>query len=223
MLWASAGRADAPVRERAAADPLPVNGLPLDEMAPAVRERVRAVVQQPTLCARGPVEVFVCEPDVYRWLLDHHDRASAAWRRLGAQCVFITDRGNGRFGWSDGQGSDVHWDAVHQAAGLRVWYAEGTVRAGLLLPAVPVRAVVVLRYAEGRDELDRTVMGHQLTLFAHADSRTASLATRLLGASVPRLAEQYVQQMELFFSALARYLQRHPEQAEQLLSSESRE
>ncbi|HXG09388.1 MAG TPA: hypothetical protein VNK04_06330, partial [Gemmataceae bacterium] len=61
-------------------------------------------------------------------------------------------------------------------------------------------------------------MWHQLSLFAHADSRTASLVTRLLGASAPRLAEQYVLQMELFFSALARYLLRHPEQIEPLLS-----
>src|SRR5262249_55503534 len=119
---------------------------------------------------------------------------------------------------SDGQGSDLHWDTVHCGPRMRVWYAEGVVRPGLLLPAVPVRAVVVLRHTEGRDEQGRTVMYQQLSLFAHADSRAAGLATRLLGASVPRLAEQYVLQMELFFSALARYLQRHPDQIEPLLS-----
>jgi hypothetical protein len=218
VLWASAGLAGAQAPLRAPAAEVLPGAVPLDELPAPVRERVRQVVQQPTLCTHGPAEVFVCQPATYYWLLDHHDRAAAAWRRLGARCVEISDRGGGRFGWSDGQGSDVHWDTVHRGPGLRVWYAEGVVRAGLLLPAVPVRAVVVLRHAAGHDEDGRPLLGHQLSLFVHADSRAATLAKRLLGASVPRLAEQYVLQMEQFFSSLARYLYRYPDQAEPLLS-----
>jgi hypothetical protein len=212
VLWASAAlAADPPFAET----PVVV---PLDQVPAPVRERVRVVLQQPTLTTHGPPETFVCQPAMYYWLLDHQDRAAAAWRRLGARCVDITDCGGGRFGWSDGHGSDVHWDEVHRGPNARVWYAEGVVRAGLFLPAVPVRAVVVLRHTEGRGEAGRPVMSHQLSLFVHADSRAAALAKRLLGASVPRLAEQYVHQMELFFSALSRYLLRHPDQVEPLLS-----
>ncbi|HXG13259.1 MAG TPA: hypothetical protein VNK04_26105, partial [Gemmataceae bacterium] len=159
-LWVSAGLADAqafrraPVAAVVAPGPL-VGDLPLDELPPSLRERIRTVVLQPTLTAHAPAERFLCEPELYHWLLDHHDRVSAAWRRLGTPCVAITDRGNGRFGWSDGQGSDVQWGEVYRGPDLRLWYAEGIVRAGLLLPAVPVRAVVVLRHAEGRDDLGR--------------------------------------------------------------------
>ena len=39
----------------------------------------------------------------------------------------------------------------------------------------------------------------------------------MLGASAPHLAEQYVGQMEMFFGALAWYLDQHPEQAEVML------
>jgi hypothetical protein len=197
---------------------LSVEGLPLDELPLPVRERVRQVVQLPTLAAHAPVEIFPCQPELYSWLLDHHDRTALAWRRLGTRCVEITARGNGRFGWTDGQGSEVTWGEVHCGKRMRIWYAEGMVRVGVLLPAVPVRAVVVLRHAETRDERDRPVMAQQLSLFVHTDSKAAALAKRLFGASLPRMADQYVAQMELFFSALASYLQRHPEQVEPLLA-----
>lgn len=223
MLWASSALARPEAIPR---DPVPattaaalqVIGLPLEEVAAPVRDKVRQVILQPTLAAHAPLETFSCHPEMYFWLLENQDRASIAWRRMGAKCVEISDRGNGRFGWTDGQGSDVTWNEVYRGKELRIWFAEGVVRAGLLLPHVPVRAVVVLRHAEGRDQRDRPVISHQISLYVHADSKAAALAKRLFGTSIPRLGEQYVQQMELFFSSLAGHLQKHPDQIEPLLT-----
>jgi hypothetical protein len=50
------------------------------------------------------------------------------------------------------------------------------------------------------------------------DSQAAALITKLLGSSAPKLAEQCVGQMEMFFSALAWYVERHPERAGTLMS-----
>jgi hypothetical protein len=133
--------------------------------------------------------------------------------------VDITDRGGGRFGWSDGKDSDVHWDTVYQSDELRVWHAEGQVKGGPLMPTVPFQALVVLRHVNGKDEKGRTVVRHQADLILHTDSRSAQVATKVLGPTAPRLAEQYVTQMEMFFSALPWYIQRHPERAEELLSA----
>jgi hypothetical protein len=193
--------------------------LPLDQMPAAVRERVRQVADHPTLYSHGPNETFPCDPAVYRWLLDHPDRAVAAWRKLGAQCLDISDRGAGRFGWSDGHDSDVHWDTVYKSDEMRVWHAEGKVKAGPLVPTVPFEAVVVLRHVAGKDDKGRTVIRHQADLILHTDSRSAVVATKVLGPTAPRMAEQYVAQMEMFFSALPWYIQRHPDKAEELLSA----
>lgn len=225
VLWASgaaaqttrgevraAGMSDARATYRALAAQVPVEDVPIK-----VRERVRLVIEQPILVTRGPVEAFVCQPETYFWLLDHHDRGAAAWKRLGAQCLDITDRGGGRFGWADELGSDVHWDAVLTTPQVRVWYAEGRIKPGSLLPMVPVRAVLVLRHAQGQDGGD-TVIRHQADLFLHSDSKAAAVVTRLLGNSAPRLAEQYIGQVEMFFSALAAYLKQHPERAPALLA-----
>ncbi len=193
--------------------------LPLDEMPAAVREQVKQVADHPTLYSRGPTETFPCDPAVYHWLLDHPDRAVTAWRKIGAQCVDITDRGGGRFGWTDGHDSDVHWDTVYKSDGLRIWHAEGKVKGGPLVPTIPFEAVVVLSHVTGKDEKGRTVVRHQADLILHTDSKSALVATRVLGPTAPKLAEQYVAQMEMFFSALPWYIQRHPERAEELLSA----
>jgi hypothetical protein len=184
--------------------------IPLEDLPDGVRERVRAVVEQPTLSAHGPVEAFRCRPATYSWLLDHPDQAARLWQLLGARCAEIEDRGGGRFGWRDASGSDIQWETVLRGPRQRVWYAEGRARPGLLLPAVPVRAVVLLEHAEGKDRAGHPAVRHQMHLILHADSRGVALATRLLGATAPRLAEQYVGQLQMFFGALAWYLDQRP-------------
>src|SRR5262245_53250173 len=77
--------------------------VPTDRVASNYRDRVAKVTRQPTIVARAAPEEFA--EGIYDWLLNHPDRGSLAWRRLGIPCAEITDRGQGRFGWSDGQGT----------------------------------------------------------------------------------------------------------------------
>lgn len=229
ILWVGAGHlvAQAPWLGQgnrggaAVAQPACVGGaptLPYEELPAGVREQVRQVLEHPTLHTRGAAEAFNCQPAMYYWLLDHPDRAATVWRRLGAKCIDMQDRGGGRFGWSDGQGSDVHWDTIHTGPRQRVWYAEGKVRPALLSPAVPFQAVVVLHYAEGKDADGKPVLRHQAELTLHTDSKSAALVARILGSTAPHLAEQYVSQLQMFFAALAWYLDQHPEKAATLLA-----
>ncbi len=190
--------------------PAPV---PLDDLAPPIRERVRTVIEHPTLSSRGPLEAFHCRPVLYYWLLDHPDLAVRLWRGLGAKCSDIQARGDGSFMWKDAQNGEMHWQTVVRSGKQRVWYAEGRVKPGLMLPAVSVRAVVVLNHQEGSDGSGKPAVRHQMDMILHTDSRAVSLATRLFGASAPRLAEEYVGQLEMFFGALAWYLSEHPEKA----------
>jgi len=193
--------------------------VPLEELPPEIRSNVSRVLDQPTLFTRAPAEEFHGRPELYHWLLDHPDRAALAWRRLGAQCVEITDRGNGRFGWADGQGSNVYWDTIYRTPDVRIWYAEGVARPGPLLPGIAVKAVVVMHHSVRQDSAGQSWMWHQAEVFVQTDSKAAALLARMLGPSVPRVAEQAVAQLEMFFSALLGYCERHPEKAEKLLAA----
>jgi hypothetical protein len=191
--------------------------VPLQEVTEHYREGVKITLEKPALYTQGPVETFACAPHVYYWLLEHPDRGVVAWRRLGAQCVMIVDRGAGRFGWTDEHGSDLQWETVYHSSDKHIWYAEGKVRPAPMLPLVPVKAVVVLRYSEQTGPNGVKMMQHQADMFLHTDSAGAALATKLLGAAAPKMAEQCVTQMQMFFAGMAWYVHRFPDQAATLL------
>ena len=137
------------------------------------------------------------------------------WKLLGVKCADIVVRGSG-FGWDDGKGSSMHWQEVHRGPDRRVWYAEGKVNPGFLLPNASVQAVVVVQFAEGTDAMGRPAMWQRIDMALHTDSHAAAAAARLIGASVPHLAQQYVTQIQMFYGALAWYLNQHPRHAEVL-------
>lgn len=221
LFWATGAKAQPPIKVTPPAEKIDkakaAAGVPLAEVAERYRDGVKLTIEKSTLVTQGPIETFACSPHVYHWLLEHPDRGVVAWRRLGAQCVMISDRGAGRFGWSDEHGSDLMWETVYQSADRRIWYAEGKVRPAPLLPLVPVKAVVVLRYAEMPGENNTKFMQHQADMFLYTDSVGASIATKLLGAAAPKMAEQCVTQMQMFFSGLAWYVHRHTDRAATLL------
>ncbi len=190
--------------------------VPLDELPSPMRERVRAVLDRPTLSSHGPLEAFHCKPAMYYWLLDHPDSAMRFWRALGAKCADIQTIGEGSFLWKDATYGEVHWQTIVRTPKQRVWFAEGRVKPGVMLPAVSIQAVVVLNHEEGHDGSGSAAIRHQMDMVLHTDSRAVNLATRLFGASAPRMAEEYVGQMEMFFGALAWYLSDHPDKAKAL-------
>jgi hypothetical protein len=81
--------------------------------------------------------------------------------------------------------------------------------------------LVVLRHNTGENPAGRAVVRHQADLILHADSRSALLVQRLFGSKAPRLADQFVGQLEMFFSYLPWFIDKHPERAEELLSAAS--
>jgi hypothetical protein len=193
----------------------PICRVPLDELPPTERERVRVVLERPTLTTRGPSEIFTCRPEHYHWLLDHPDQAVRLWRLLGIKCSEIADKG-GYFSWDDGKGSHMRWHEVYRGSDRRVLYAEGKVDPGYFLPTASVKAVVVVHHTEGTDAAGRPAMRQRIEMALHTDSHAVATAARLIGASAPHLAQQYVGQMQMFYGALAWYLNQHPRHAEVL-------
>jgi hypothetical protein len=201
-------------------DPSQTVTIPWDDLNDRAVGLAKQMMESPTVQARGPAETFTCTPEQYCWLLDNPDRAVTAWRRLGAKCVSIRKRAPGKFAYTDETGSDVTWEAIHQGPGVRVWFAAGKVKPSPVLPLVPVKALVILRFSEGKATDGVVMVQHHAEIVIHTDSRAAAGITKMMGQSAPKLAEQGLGQLQLFFSALSYYVDRHPERVEALFRPE---
>jgi hypothetical protein len=191
----------------------------LDFVAEKHRDAVAAVIKSPTLTAKATDDEFAAHPQVYDWLLEHPDRTSLAWQRLKVPCVEIVDRGKGQFYWGDDSGSDLTWQTVGTFETGTIWYATGKVKPGTFIPTIPVKAVAVLQ--SPRSAADATTgactFKPVVNVYIQCDSRLANAALRLAGPSAPRMAEEGAEQLMFFFSGVARYLHKKPEQVETLL------
>jgi hypothetical protein len=195
--------------------------IPWDELNEHAAAVAKPLMERPTVVARGPAETFACVPEQYYWLLDNPDRAVTAWRRLGAKCVSINRRGPNKFGYADDTGTDVAWEVIHQSAHVRIWFAEGKVKPSAVLPLVPVKALIVLHHSDGKSEDGTVVVHHHAEVVIHTDSKAAAAVTKMMGQSAPKLAEQGLGQLQLFYSALSRFIDLHPERVELLFRPEA--
>ena len=199
--------------------PLPVA---LEAMPAATRDALMPVLKDPTITAVSKADDFVAHADMYQWLLDHPDRTSQAWRKLGIGAVEIKQLRDGRFVWRDDNGSELVWQSVARGPNGRVWYAEGKVKPAALSPAIPVTAVAVLNHTEKARATGDAVITHRIEIFMHTDSKAAALVTKLLGDSAPKMAQQGSEQLLMFFSGIAKYTHDKPEKAQGLLAEKAR-
>jgi hypothetical protein len=202
-------------RESPTKQPLPVR---IETLPANWQEALKKVMTSPTLSTSSAADRFQVNDEFYRWLLDNPDRVGVAWGRLGVPAVEIKPLGNGRFTWSDDQGSELTWLTVSESEQGRVWYADGKVKLGPLMPLIPIRAVAVVRHEATRDAKGRISVKHSLEAYLQTDSKFANLATRLLGPAAPRMAEQAADQLLFYFSGIAKHADAHPDQAEALLA-----
>src|SRR4051794_36995778 len=77
------------------AAPAPFFGIPdvhLQSLPADIRAGIQAVIDRPTLSAKGPSETFNADTGTYRWLLEHPDAGTKMWRLLGARVMDIVAR-----------------------------------------------------------------------------------------------------------------------------------
>ena len=125
--------------------------------------------------------------------------------------------GNGKFGWTDENGSEIVWQTVGTFSDGRVWYATGKVKAGPAAPAIPVQSVVIVTHKRRIEKDGVALFAPIVEAYMHSDSKAANLVLRILGPTVPNVAEQAAGQLLDFFSGIAMYVQKNPGKADELL------
>jgi hypothetical protein len=190
----------------------------LESVKPEFRDAVARCMSKPTVATQATGDEVVCTVAVYEWLYEHPDRVALAWQRLKVPSIPIMAMGEGRFGWTDEYGSRIVWQTVGTFPEGRVWYATGKVKAAPAAPAIPVQSVVVVKHKRRIEKDGVSLFVPSVEAYMHSDSKAANLILRVLGPTVPNVAEQAAGQLLDFFGGIAAFVQKHPDRADELLA-----
>jgi hypothetical protein len=194
--------------------------IPMQIVASADREAVKYVFDNTTLSAKSQPDLFTANSDVYMFFLDHPDRAVSAWRDIGAKCVDIHPRPNKQFAYTDDKGSEIVWRAVVRRGDMRVWYAEGKVKASPLPALVPLKAVAIIRHGEITNPDGTVSLVQRTEMYIHTDSVAVSALMKVMGPQAERYADQGLDMFQTFFSRMSTYMSRDPEYLRALVRQE---
>src|SRR5262249_25667442 len=140
------------------------------------------------------------------------------WQEKGANVPGVTEPRPGLYNWKDGNGSDVGWMIALRTPSIQAWYIEGKVKPSALLPLSAFKAVCIIYYSDGKDAEGRPTIRHQAHFHVRCDGRAMALAARVLGGSAPRLGEQYLGNLQMFYGGMSWYLCQDKARARRMLA-----
>ena len=117
--------------------------IPFSAMTESNRAVVQAVTDHPTLRREYAAREFPATAAILEWLLDHLQATWALARAVGLPARTTTLNERGEMWTDDGDGSKGFVVAMHQAAGKRVYYMEGSQQR---VCTVRGRGVIVVDY-----------------------------------------------------------------------------
>ncbi len=120
----------------------------IEEVQEGYRDRVAAVLSQPSLVVPPLSDTFRGSLDTYEFLLFRPDLVARLWHVVGYSNTRVTAGPDGWFHASDTLGNRGRWRYVYRGRTLAVAYGEGRFLSPLRTTAFPFRVVVVWRYTD---------------------------------------------------------------------------
>jgi hypothetical protein len=185
------------------------------ELPPAERARLADVVAGAAVATRVDGAAFVARREVFEYLLDHPDFASQVVRALKVARYRIWRTPEG-LELDDGWGATGRFNLVHAAPGIRVMYARGQFKQGVL-PAVRGDAVASIEYqltptAGGRSIVQAVVAGA-----VRLDSQVMAVAIKVASDIAQRKAEREARRLIKVFAKVSRAIEERPREVYEAL------
>lgn len=191
-----------------AADPAQV--VPLDRIAPALRESVAEVIADPTLHRQGAPDTFPCNPRVYMALLYEPAVTLALWQDLAASPARLRQVGPGRYEGTDGAGTTASWEYAYRSPRLNVMLCELEHLTPRGNGRVNGRIVLVVRTAYFRETNGEPWIRHEVEAFVKVDTRGWKAVAKTMRPLIEKLLDEQVQEAGLFVSLMGRLVVMYP-------------
>ncbi len=190
------------------ADPSQV--VPLDRLAPALRDSVTEVIAEPTFHHKGTPDTFPCQPKIYQALLYEPVLTLGLWHDIATTPARLWQVGPEKFEGTDGAGTTASWEYAYKSPRLNVMLCtleHATPRGNAKLNG---RIVLVVHSAYFRESGGDFWIKHDVEAFVKIDSRGWKAVARTFRPLIEKLLEEQVQEGGLFVSLMGRLVVSYP-------------
>lgn len=192
-----------------------VRRLPYSELAPADRERVRPVLESPTLFRRLPKIRCEIDPRTYTFFTAHPDVAVSIWRAMGISEMQLYQTGPREYETDLRDGTQGVITVLHSSSGRQVVLCEGQFKSPLLAKPIQSTGLLALETEFTRDAGGRTFVTHTADVFVLFPSNTVEAVARLISPMSFKMADRNFEEVTLFLRLMDEAMCRQPGWVEQ--------
>ncbi len=153
--------------------------IPFDQLTAAKREKIRKVIDRPSVYRRLPIQWTATDPKLFTFLVRYPEVVINMWQLMGATNIKFQRTGPYTFEMNDGAGTSSRVELVYGTPKLHVFYAEGFYDGSLLPRRVQGKCVMVLTTGSS-EEQGRLLLSSRLDVFVQADRLGVELLAKTL-------------------------------------------
>jgi hypothetical protein len=194
-----------------------VRRLPLAEFTPAIRERIRPVLESPTLFRRLPK--IRCEVDsrVYAYFTTHPDVAVSIWRAMGISDMQMRQTGPWEYETDLTDGTQGVVSVLFRSADQHIVMCEGQFKSPLLARPIHSVGLMSLQVDYTRDAAGRNYATHSADVFVLFPSHAVEAVARLISPMSFKMADRNFEEVTLFLRMMDEAMSRQPGWVEQIV------
>ncbi|MFP6618664.1 MAG: hypothetical protein VB877_04900 [Pirellulaceae bacterium] len=153
--------------------------IPFDQLTAAKREKIRKVLDRPSVYRRLPIQLTATDPKLFTFLVRYPEVVINMWQLMGATKIKFQRTGPYTFQMDDGAGTSSRVELIYGTPQLHVFYAEGFYDGSLLPRRVQGKCVMVLTTANSEQQ-GRPLLSSRLDVFLQADRLGVELLAKTL-------------------------------------------
>ena len=178
--------------------------IPYDKLPADARAKIKAVVQNPSLFRRVPVQVIDCDPDLYLFLVRHPEVVVNIWQVMGISKVTLERTGPDTYKGNDAAGTSGTVRLCYSNHDTQVLYAEGAYEGPMFPQPVQAQCVMVLRAGYVQETNGRYYITNRLDTFIHIDHVGLDLVAKTFSPLVTKTVDINFRETAAFVSVVSR-------------------
>ncbi|MDR1053828.1 MAG: hypothetical protein LBL39_06595, partial [Planctomycetaceae bacterium] len=130
-----------------------IKKIPWDELSPPVQQKMSSLIQNHSVYHCLPSQAIFCDPEVYRYFLEHPDLLVGFWENLGVTQIALREKDTDLFNLVETTGTVADVGTIYRSANYCAVYAKGEYKSPITTRKIDGEALLLLqsRYARNSE------------------------------------------------------------------------